>query len=75
MPEALVSGDHGRVRLWRRREALRATLMRRPDLLRRARLGAEDAALLRGIQDEIDQGAGAAGEKPFIRSERQEVEP
>jgi tRNA (guanine37-N1)-methyltransferase len=75
VPEALLSGDHGRVRLWRRREALRATLMRRPDLLRRARLGAEDAALLRGIQDEIDQGAGAAGEKPFIRSERQEVEP
>jgi len=52
VPEVLLSGDHGRVRRWRRKEALRATRQRRPDLLANARLGAEDETLLREIQDE-----------------------
>jgi tRNA (guanine37-N1)-methyltransferase len=33
VPEVLLSGDHGRIASWRRREALRRTLSRRPDLL------------------------------------------
>jgi tRNA (guanine37-N1)-methyltransferase len=52
VPEVLLSGDHGRVRRWRRKEALRATRERRPDLLAQARLSAEDEALLREIEDE-----------------------
>ena len=52
VPEVLVSGDHGKVRRWRRKQALRATRERRPDLLGRARLSAEDEALLREIEDE-----------------------
>jgi tRNA (guanine37-N1)-methyltransferase len=35
VPEVLVSGDHGRVRAWRRGEAERLTRERRPDLWRR----------------------------------------
>lgn len=38
IPDVLLSGDHGRIRRWRRKEALRATLARRPDLLARARV-------------------------------------
>jgi len=52
VPEALLSGDHGRVRRFRRKEALRATRERRPELLRAARLTTEDEALLRELQDE-----------------------
>ncbi len=52
VPEVLVSGDHGRIRRWRRKEALRATRERRPDLLVRARLSSEDENLLREIEDE-----------------------
>jgi tRNA (guanine37-N1)-methyltransferase len=52
VPEVLVSGDHGKVRRWRRKEALRATRERRPDLLEAARLSPEDEALLREIEDE-----------------------
>jgi tRNA (guanine37-N1)-methyltransferase len=48
----LLSGDHGRIRRWRRKEALRATRQRRPELLRTAPLSAEDRALLREIEDE-----------------------
>jgi tRNA (guanine37-N1)-methyltransferase len=48
----LLSGDHGRIRRWRRKEALRATRQRRPDLLRAARLTGEDRALLRELEEE-----------------------
>ncbi|MCX7789611.1 MAG: tRNA (guanosine(37)-N1)-methyltransferase TrmD, partial [Chloroflexaceae bacterium] len=37
VPPVLVSGHHGEVAKWRRRERLRRTLLRRPDLLERAR--------------------------------------
>ena len=46
VPEVLVSGDHEKVRLWRRREALRRTLERRPDLIAKAKLSEEDRALI-----------------------------
>ena len=52
VPETLLSGDHGRIRRWRRKEALRATRQRRPDLLRAAPLTAEDRTLLREIEEE-----------------------
>jgi tRNA (guanine37-N1)-methyltransferase len=52
VPEALLSGDHARIKRWRRKEALRATRERRPDLLRRVRLTPEDESLLREIEDE-----------------------
>jgi tRNA (guanine37-N1)-methyltransferase len=35
VPEVLVSGDHGRIRAWRRAEAERLTRERRPDLWQR----------------------------------------
>jgi tRNA (guanine37-N1)-methyltransferase len=56
VPEPLLSGDHGRIRRWRIREALRTTRERRPDLLATARLSAEDEQLLREIEDEARTG-------------------
>jgi tRNA (guanine37-N1)-methyltransferase len=35
VPEVLISGDHAKIRRWRDREALKATLEKRPDLLER----------------------------------------
>jgi tRNA (guanine37-N1)-methyltransferase len=52
VPDVLLSGDHERIARWRRKEALRATLRRRPDLLSGARLDAPGEALLREIEDE-----------------------
>jgi tRNA (guanine37-N1)-methyltransferase len=47
VPEVLVSGDHPRVARWRRAEALRRTLERRPDLIEaRGGLRDEEIALL-----------------------------
>ncbi|MEC7227182.1 MAG: tRNA (guanosine(37)-N1)-methyltransferase TrmD, partial [Candidatus Latescibacterota bacterium] len=38
VPQVLQSGDHQRVQQWRRRQALRKTFERRPDLLDKADL-------------------------------------
>jgi tRNA (guanine37-N1)-methyltransferase len=46
VPEVLVSGDHEEVSRWRRREALRRTFERRPDLLPGADLDDEERALV-----------------------------
>jgi tRNA (guanine37-N1)-methyltransferase len=47
VPEVLRSGDHGRIRRWRRAQALARTRDRRPDLLAaRGGLGALDLAIL-----------------------------
>jgi tRNA (guanine37-N1)-methyltransferase len=54
VPAVLLSGHHEEIRRWRRKEALRRTLMRRPDLLERAALTEEDRALLREIKGEMD---------------------
>ncbi|MBM4276917.1 MAG: tRNA (guanosine(37)-N1)-methyltransferase TrmD [Deltaproteobacteria bacterium] len=49
VPEALLSGNHQAISLWRRREALRRTQMRRPDLLSKASLSEEDKRILEEI--------------------------
>ena len=52
VPDVLVSGDHAAVDRWRRREALRRTLQRRPDLLEQANLTAADQATLDELRKE-----------------------
>jgi len=42
VPAVLLSGNHGEVTLWRRREAILRTAKRRPDLLRKAILSTEE---------------------------------
>jgi tRNA (guanine37-N1)-methyltransferase len=49
VPEVLVSGDHAKIARWRRKESLRRTLERRPDLLDEIELEMSDAVLLREI--------------------------
>jgi tRNA (guanine37-N1)-methyltransferase len=48
VPPALLSGNHERIRRWRRWSALRRTRELRPDLLARTQLSDEDRALLDG---------------------------
>ncbi len=47
VPEVLLTGHHEQIRRWRRREQLRRTLARRPDLMSWDALSEEDRALLR----------------------------
>jgi tRNA (guanine37-N1)-methyltransferase len=55
VPEILFSGHHEEIRRWRRKEALRRTLRRRPDLLESENLTAEDRELLVEIRTEEEQ--------------------
>jgi len=50
VPEVLLSGDHGRIALWRRQQQLLRTLERRPDLLESAPLSEEDRRLLEELR-------------------------
>ena len=52
VPDVLMSGDHERVRVWRRREAIRRTWIKRPDLLLGRELSPEDRRLLDEIKEE-----------------------
>jgi tRNA (guanine37-N1)-methyltransferase len=52
VPSVLRSGNHGEVDRWRRREALRRTLRRRPDLLKAAPLTDADRAILEELARE-----------------------
>ena len=50
VPAVLVSGNHAAVRRWRKREAVRRTLERRPDLLADAVLDEEEKEFLRELR-------------------------
>jgi len=46
VPPVLLSGDHEKIRVWRRTQSLKRTLERRPDLLENDGLKEEDKAIL-----------------------------
>ena len=50
VPDVLLSGHHAEITRWRRQQALRRTLERRPDILSTARLNEEDLAYLAQIE-------------------------
>jgi tRNA (guanine37-N1)-methyltransferase len=52
VPDVLLSGHHEAIRLWRRKQALRSTYARRPDLIRDRSLSREDQRLLSEIISE-----------------------
>jgi tRNA (guanine37-N1)-methyltransferase len=51
VPDVLVSGHHGEIRKWRKRQALELTLLRRPDLLAEAELDVEEQEILRELME------------------------
>jgi len=52
VPGVLLSGNHADILRWRRKEALRRTVWRRPDLLAAAELSEEDKKLINEIKEE-----------------------
>jgi len=55
-PEVLLSGDHKKIQAFLKKESLRRTLLRRPDLLLRFPLDDEEAKLLQEIKEELIKG-------------------
>ena len=52
VPEVLLSGDHAKIRAWRRQESLRATLRYRPDLLEKAPLTDKERRMIAEMREE-----------------------
>ncbi len=64
VPEVLLSGNHGEVARWRRRESLSRTIARRPDLLAKTKLSAEDRLQLEDMErTAADPEAGPARDR------------
>lgn len=53
VPEILLSGDHSEINRWRKKQALKLTFERRPELLERDDLSEEEKILLNEIKEEI----------------------
>lgn len=54
VPLVLVNGNHELIRRYRRKESLRKTLLRRPDLLKDYPLTVEDEQFIQEIKEEMD---------------------
>jgi len=64
VPAVLLSGDHGAIRNWRRKQALGRTWLRRPDLLAKAQLTTKDEALLEEFRQEWETRRVTPGASP-----------
>lgn len=52
VPDILLSGHHANIELWRREQALKRTLQRRPDLLEKVALTDQDRKVIRRLRQE-----------------------
>ena len=54
VPDILLSGNHGKIAAWRKEEALKATLLKRPDLLTNRIFTKEELEILYKIESILD---------------------
>jgi tRNA (guanine37-N1)-methyltransferase len=52
VPEVLLSGNHNEIRKWRKKQSLRLTLEKKPALINKYLLGAEDKEILDKLKEE-----------------------
>jgi tRNA (guanine37-N1)-methyltransferase len=55
VPSILLSGNHEEIRKWRRKEAIRKTILKRSDLLNGFIPGKEDGKFLKEVMEEIPE--------------------
>jgi tRNA (guanine37-N1)-methyltransferase len=60
VPPVLMSGNHKAIALWRRQQALEKTRDRRPDLLEKANLTAEDNVFLTSVRKSVTGNPGTS---------------
>jgi len=53
VPKVLLSGDHQRIKKWRRQQSLGRSQLRRPDLMQQKELSKQDGVLLADFMKEI----------------------
>jgi tRNA (guanine37-N1)-methyltransferase len=55
VPEILLSGNHKEIYWWRRKQSLKRTMQKRPDLIRKANLSDDDVNFLEEIKLDISK--------------------
>ena len=60
VPEVLLSGHHENIDKWRRKQSLKITLNKRPDLLEKIELSDEDKKVLEKIKNDVPNKVGTA---------------
>ena len=68
VPEVLLSGKHAAIRRWRKEQALRATRIRRPELLVNAEMDEEERAILKEIDAEAEMAEARRSSPGYTRS-------
>ena len=53
MPEVLLSGHHENISKWRKKESLKNTYLKRPDLLKKYSMNEEEKIYLKQIKQEV----------------------
>lgn len=51
VPKVLISGNHQKISLWRRKQALKSTFLKRQDLLKKVELSPEDKKFLKNLKE------------------------
>ena len=70
VPDVVLSGHHGEIDRWRRRESLRRTLEKRPDLLQTADLSPDDWVFLESLGYTESRDAAGQPQSPLPGHER-----
>ncbi len=60
VPPVLLSGNHAEIARWRRRESLKRTLLRRPELLNKPALSKTDLKMLEELKNETGESSDTA---------------
>lgn len=55
VPKVLLSGNHEEIRKWRRKESIKKTIMRRPDLMEQFKPNKEDEYFIKQIMEELTE--------------------
>ncbi len=55
VPDILLSGNHKKIDEWRKKQALKITLIKRPDLIKKKNLNKEEEVYLNEITSELNQ--------------------
>ena len=56
MPDILLSGHHKNIEEWRRKESIKRTYIKRPDLIKTALLNENDIEILKEIKNKKEKG-------------------
>jgi tRNA (guanine37-N1)-methyltransferase len=72
-PEVLVSGNHQQIKAWRRKESLRRTFLRRPDMFGKIEFKVSDYPLLEELAQEIAELAELRDRWKGLRPKKKRV--